>query len=204
MISQAILLYVLKSIFVSGLFLGYFWVALRNKSFNYYNRFYLLLSMAGSLVIPFFNFSWFTIDQQNMPVSPETLNYLSSQIVNAHSSTTTWQEIVFYSVVGISIFLLIAFAFNILKVYQLKRRSAIVKMEGVDFIYTDLDEAPFSFLNNLFWKESISIDEDFGRKIFNHELTHIHQKHTLDVLFLPGHQCRILDEPVQLAYSKRT
>lgn len=183
MISQAILLYVLKSIFVSGLFLGYYSMALRNKSFHYYNRFYLLLSVAGSLIIPFFNFSWFTIDKQNMPVSPDTLTYLSSQIIKSHSSAITWQDVVFYSVISVSIFLLIAFAFNIFKVYQLKRRSAIVKMEGVDFIYTDLDEAPFSFLNNLFWKKSIPIDEDFGRKIFTHELTHIQQKHTLDVLF---------------------
>lgn len=183
MISQAILLYVLKSIFVSGLFLGYYSMALRNKSFHYYNRFYLLLSVAGSLIIPFFNFSWFTIDKQNMPVSPDTLSYLSSQIIKSQSSAITWQDVVFYSVISVSIFLLIAFAFNIFKVYQLKRRSAIVKMEGVDFIYTDLDEAPFSFLNNLFWKKSIPIDEDFGRKIFTHELTHIQQKHTLDVLF---------------------
>jgi hypothetical protein len=56
-------------------------------------------------------------------------------------------------------------------------------MDGIDFIYTDLDNAPFSFLKNLFWKESISMDSTYGKKIFKHELTHIHQKHTLDILF---------------------
>jgi beta-lactamase regulating signal transducer with metallopeptidase domain len=188
MTSQTILLYVLKSIFISGMFLGYYWVALRNKSFNYYNRFYLLFSIACGLIIPFFNFSWVIIDKQAMPVSPETLNYISLQITDRHSSTTTWQDVVFYSAISVSAFLLFVFAFNIFKIYQLKRRSAVVKMEGVDFIYTDLDQAPFSFLNNLFWKESIPIDEDFGKKIFKHELTHIHQKHTLDVLF-----CQIIN-----------
>jgi beta-lactamase regulating signal transducer with metallopeptidase domain len=183
MISQPILLYVLKSIFVSGVFLGYYWIALRNKNFNYYNRFYLLLSIAGSLIIPFFNFSWLTIDKQDMPVSPETISYISLKIAHTHSSAISWQDLVFYAVIGVSALLLIVFAFNIFKVYQLKRRSAIVKMEGIDFIYTDLDQAPFSFLNNLFWKESISMDDDLGKKIFKHELTHIHQKHTLDVLF---------------------
>ncbi|MBO9200195.1 MULTISPECIES: M56 family metallopeptidase [Niastella] len=183
MTSQTILFYVLKSILISGLFLGYYWIALRNKSFNYYNRFYLLLSMACSFIIPLFNFSWVTIDKEDMPVSAETLRYISLQIPSTHSSTVSWQDFVLYSVIGISLFLLLVLAFNILKVYQLKRRSAVVDMEGVDFVYTNLDNAPFSFLNNLFWKESISLDDDFGQKIFKHELTHIHQKHTLDVLF---------------------
>lgn len=183
MTSQMILLYVLKSIFISGLFLGYYWIALRNKSFHSYNRFYLLLSMAGSFIIPLFNFNWFTIDKQAMPVSPDTFQYLTLQIAPAHTSAVSWQSVVLYVVIGISLFLLLVLAFNIFKVYQLKRRSAVVEMEHIDFIYTNLDQAPFSFLNNLFWKESISLDDDFGQKIFKHELTHIHQKHTLDVLF---------------------
>ncbi|AEW03033.1 hypothetical protein A4D02_03290 [Niastella koreensis] len=183
MTSQTILLYLLKSIFISGLFLGYYMVALRNKNFHSYNRFYLLLSMAGSFIIPLFNFNWFTIDKQAMPVSGETFQYLTQQITPTHSLGISWQIVVLYAVIGISLFLLYFLAFNIFKVYQLKRRSAVVVMEGVEFIYTNLDQAPFSFLNNLFWKESISLDDDFGQKIFKHELTHIHQKHTLDVLF---------------------
>jgi hypothetical protein len=181
MTSQTILLYILKSIFISGLFLGYYWMALRNKSFHYYNRFYLLLSMAGSFIIPLFNFNWFTIDKQVMPVSPETFQYIT--ITPTHASSISWPAVALYVVIAVSLFLLLVLAFNIFKVYQLKRRSAIVEMEGIDFIYTNLDQAPFSFLNNLFWKESISLDDDFGQKIFKHELTHIHQKHTLDVLF---------------------
>jgi beta-lactamase regulating signal transducer with metallopeptidase domain len=181
--SQALLLYVLKSFFISGIFVGYYWLALRNKNFNYYNRFYLLLSMACSVFIPLFNFNWFTIEKQDLPVSNETLHFISTQITSTKSTSFSWQEIVLYVSVSISLLLLILFAINISKVYQLKKRSAIVKMDGVDFVYTNLDDAPFSFLNNLFWKESISLDEDYGRKIFKHEITHIHQKHTLDILF---------------------
>jgi len=56
-------------------------------------------------------------------------------------------------------------------------------MDGIDFIYTNLEHAPFSFLNNLFWKESISMDEEYGKKIFKHELTHIRQRHSFDIIF---------------------
>jgi TonB-dependent SusC/RagA subfamily outer membrane receptor len=55
-------------------------------------------------------------------------------------------------------------------------------MEGFDFIETDLEEAPFSFFQNLFWKKSLSMDDETGRKIFQHELAHIQQWHSLDRL----------------------
>src|SRR4051812_25257886 len=110
MTSQTLLLYVVKSIFISGLFLGFYWIALRNKNFNSYNRFYLLFSMAGSFIIPLFNFCWFTIDKQAMPVSPETFLYISQQITPSHTSTISWQDVVFYSIIGISLFLLIVLA----------------------------------------------------------------------------------------------
>lgn len=180
--SYTILLYVLKSTFISGIFLGYYWIALRNKSFNAYNRFYLLFSLASSVVIPFFSFNWFYIEQQDLPVSGTTLTYLSMQITAVTTNKLSWQDVVFFISLFISASLMIVMAFNIIKVYQLKRRSAIIKMDKVNFIYTDLEHAPFSFLNNLFWKESISLDEEYGKKIFKHEITHIRQKHTLDIL----------------------
>jgi len=181
--SHTLLIYVLKSILISGIFLGYYLVALRNKSFHSYNRFYLLLSMAGSLVIPLLNFSWFTIEKKDIPVSSIELNFIATPIADHTATTFSWLDVAFYLAIGISVFLIAFFAINIFKVYQLKRRSAILKMDGIDFIYTNLDNAPFSFLNNLFWKESISMDEEYGKKIFKHELTHIQQKHTLDIIF---------------------
>ena len=56
-------------------------------------------------------------------------------------------------------------------------------MEGFDFINTNEDNAPFSFLNNLFWKQSISLQEEGGQQIFKHEITHIQQKHTWDRIY---------------------
>src|SRR5687768_1325737 len=119
--SEALLLYVIKSFFISGIFVGYYWLALRNKNFNYYNRFYLLLSMACSVFIPLFNFNWFTIEKQDLPVSNETLHFISTQITNTSSTSFSWQDVALYIAVGISVLLLILFAINIYKVYQLKR-----------------------------------------------------------------------------------
>lgn len=183
MTSYTMLIYILKSIFISGIFTGYYWIALRNKSFNYYNRFYLLLSIACSLIIPLLNYTWFTIEKEEIPVSPEKISYLTVQVTGNSATSFPWFSIATCVIIGVSLVLIIMFARNILKVYQLKRKSAVLTMDGIDLIYTDLEHAPFSFLNNLFWKESISMDSSYGKKIFKHELTHIHQKHTVDILF---------------------
>ncbi|THU41478.1 hypothetical protein FAM09_05055 [Niastella caeni] len=181
--SHTLLLFVLKSTFISGIFVGYYWMALRNKNFNNYNRFYLLLSMVCSLIVPLFDLNWFTIEKQALPVPTETFNFIPAQTTNSNNISLSWQNITFFILSTVSLFLLALLALNVFKVYQLKRRSTITKMEGVNFINTNLEHAPFSFLNNLFWKEAIPLDEDYGRKIFKHELTHIHQKHTFDILF---------------------
>lgn len=181
--SYTVLVYMLKSFFISGVFIGYYWLALRNKNFNYYNRFYLLLSIISSLIIPLFNFTWFTIEKEAAPVTHEKITSFTIQVSQTHSTPVPWLSIVNYTVIGVSAALLAMFMLNIYKVYKLKRSSAVLKMDDIDFIYTDLENAPFSFLNNLFWKESIPMDSPYGNKIFKHEVTHIHQKHTLDILF---------------------
>jgi hypothetical protein len=56
-------------------------------------------------------------------------------------------------------------------------------MQGFDLVETELKQAPFSFLNNLFWRTDIHINGKIGEKIFVHELAHIKQKHSYDKLF---------------------
>jgi N-acetylmuramoyl-L-alanine amidase len=57
-------------------------------------------------------------------------------------------------------------------------------MKEFDFINTDLQQAPFSFLKNIFWRKDISLEETAGQQILEHELTHIKEKHSWDKLFM--------------------
>ena len=186
--SPAVFLYVLKTILVSGIFLGYYWAALRNKKFHYYNRFYLLISLAASIVIPLLNFTWITIDEPVNYGAATILNY----IVNNGATTTTaaswsWSDWALTITAFVAIGFLSILIVNITKIYRIKRASVITKMGDIDFIETEEASAPFSYLNNLFWKRSIKLEQDEGKKIFRHELTHIQQKHTWDKLF-----CQVL------------
>jgi TonB-dependent SusC/RagA subfamily outer membrane receptor len=184
MTSQTILLYLLKSTLISGIFVAYYWIALRDKKFHYYNRFYLLTASLLSLVIPLLNFNWFSIEEP-------TLLYRSNELMKFVLPTTTsdtgihldFADYILFFTGIITIVLLGLLLLHILKIQLLKRENDVTKMEGFDFINTNEDNAPFSFLNNLFWKKSISLQEVSGQQIFKHEITHIQQKHTWDRIY---------------------
>lgn len=186
MTSQIILLYLLKTILVSSIFVTYYWFALRNKKFHYYNRFYLLTASVISLIIPLLNFNWFSIEEPVLYGSSEVLQFVLP-LKTATKTTTTYQYSWMDYALAISFLvttaLVIILFIQILKVQILKKKSVVTPMDGFDFINTKEENAPFSFLNNLFWKETISLQDEGGQQIFKHEITHIQQRHTWDRIY---------------------
>ena len=174
------LIYLVKSVILSGIFFGYYSLFLKNTIYHAYNRFYLLAAMALSLVIPFFNLSMFTIEEEELPAAQVLLYLTSISQGPVQESSIAWEILAIGLISGLFVGYL---SYSILRIYLLKRKNPVTKMGEFDLIETNLEEAPFSFFNNLFWKKSISFEDESGRKILQHELTHIRQNHSLDRLF---------------------
>jgi TonB-dependent SusC/RagA subfamily outer membrane receptor len=183
MTSQTILLYLFKTILVSSIFITYYWFALRNKKFHYYNRFYLLTASVISLIVPLLNFDWFSIEEPVMYGSSEVLQFILPKSTSAATIDFGWMDFVLISSFLITMVLVIILGVQIFKIQILKKKSEVTPMDGFDFINTKEENAPFSFLNNLFWKESISLQDEGGQQIFKHEITHIQQRHTWDRIY---------------------
>ncbi|MFT4155739.1 M56 family metallopeptidase [Parafilimonas sp.] len=175
--------YLFKSSVASGIFYLYYCVALRNKSFHSYNRFYLLSAIIISLITPFIHCAWFYTEAvQNIPLA-NLANKISS-ITESHSDNffdTVFFICCIYILINIALFVLLAA--RITWIYSIKKKNKNIKMQGFTLIETAVKQAPFSFLSNLFWKQGLSAADTNGEKIFKHELTHIRQKHTYDKLF---------------------
>ena len=183
MTSQIVIFYILQTILISGIFLAYYWIALRDKKFQYYNRFYLLTASIMSLVIPLLKLNWFTVEKPVLYSSNEIIQFILP-IANMNKSVQfDWIDYSLVIAAFITIILLSILLLNVIKIQLLKRNLDVTQMDGFDFINTNLDNAPFSFLNNLFWKQSISLQEEGGQQIFKHEITHIQQKHTWDRIY---------------------
>lgn len=183
MTSQIVIAYILKTILISGIFFCYYWIALRDKKFHYYNRFYLLTASIMSLVIPLLNFTWFIVDEPVLYSSNEIVQFILPISNEYKPIQLDWIDYTLFIAVIIAIILFSILLLNVIKIQLIKRKNEVTKMDGFDFINTNEDNAPFSFLNNLFWKKSISLQEEGGQQIFKHEITHINQKHTWDRIY---------------------
>ena len=174
-------MYLLKSMILSGIFFGYYTLFLKNTIYHAYNRFYLLASMALSLAIPFFKLSMFSVTEEQAAGAKQLLIYLTqlpaSPVQEEHID---WEIIVIAVISSLFVCYLV---YSVLRIFRLKAMNSKTLMGEFTFIETDLDEAPFSFFSNLFWKKSISIEDECGRKILQHELSHIREKHSWDRLF---------------------
>lgn len=176
-----LLMYLVKSTILSGIFFGYYTLFLKNTIYHAYNRFYLLAAMALSLVIPFFKLSMFTISEEQAAGAKQVLIYLTQlPVAPVQQENMAWEIILIASISALFVGYL---AYSILRIFILKAKNAKKQMGDFTFIETDLEEAPFSFFSNLFWKKSISIEDENGQKMLQHELTHIREKHSWDRLF---------------------
>ena len=172
-------IYLVKSMILSGIFFGYYSLFLKNTIYHAYNRFYLLAAMALSVVFPIFHLR-IAVFEEEVAATP-ALKYLM------YGSATPVQEVIIpwdiIAMGAISALLLCYLAYSVIRIFRLKAMNAKKQMGDFTFIETDLEEAPFSFFSNLFWKRSISIEDENGQKMLQHELTHIREKHSWDRLF---------------------
>lgn len=172
--------YMIKSVVASGILYAWYLVALRNRKCHVYNRIYLLSAAAISLVLPFANFKWYDIPVVSSPVAAPRND------PGSHTYTTV---VVIACLALVSLFLLTVMVLKIARVYRIKRRYGHIRLGNIDFIRTDIGNAPFSFLNNLFWRTDMSTTDSNGKKILRHEMTHIRQRHTHDQLFMQAIAC---------------
>ncbi len=188
---QLLTAYLLKVIGCSGLLLVYYRFALRNKRFHYYNRFYLLVTVVASLLLPLLQINWFTVTSNNINTI-ELLKVITVQGGEANTGIGKglqfwqlhWRTLALAVYIGVGVLLLAVLLVRIGKIYTLKKQYGTTNMAEFDFINTNLPQAPFSYLRNLFWRSDIDINSATGQQILRHELTHIRQKHTWDKLWM--------------------
>ena len=184
---QQISIYLLKVICISGLLFLYYHIALRNKQFHYYNRFYLLLTFAISIALPLLQLEWFTF----FSGSPQTIQLYKiiygkgeEDVAFNGPSDFDAEQILLFSLGLLSVCLLIFFFIRIIRIYRLKKKYPLQQLLEFDFVNTDIQAAPFSFLKNIFWRNDINLEEETGKQILQHEITHIQQKHSWDKLYV--------------------
>jgi TonB-dependent SusC/RagA subfamily outer membrane receptor len=164
----------------SGIFFGYYTLFLKNTIYHAYNRFYLLAAMALSLYFPIVTITISPISKEQVAATPALKYFMYGSTAPVQEVIIPWEIV---TMGAISALLVCYLAYSVIRIFRLKAMNAKKQMGDFTFIETDLEEAPFSFFSNLFWKKSISIEDENGQKMLQHELTHIREKHSWDRLF---------------------
>ncbi|MEP6584577.1 MAG: N-acetylmuramoyl-L-alanine amidase [Ginsengibacter sp.] len=182
--------YLLKVIICSGILCGYYYIALQNKIFHRWNRFYLLASMIIALSVPLMKINIFHNANSEKGNVIKILQTISSgdEIIIEYSKhgafPFTSENIVTGVYFLITIIFLSVFFIALYKITRLRKKYPETSLEGINFIATDAKGTPFSFFNSIFWNNAIDIYSRQGQQIFNHEIAHVKEKHSYDKIFM--------------------
>ncbi|MDP5229308.1 MAG: M56 family metallopeptidase, partial [Cellulophaga sp.] len=177
--------YVLECIGFQLLFLIIYDVFLKKETFFQLNRVYLIGTYLLSLVLP-----WIKIEAfKTSAVKPVVLydDYLWTatndlEIVAANTETPAfeipWLAIFLYAGMGIAFLI---FLYKWIQIQGLRKNAEVIKLSSFSKVIVKNSEIAFSFFKSIFLGDKIVAQDH--ESIIQHELVHIRQGHTYDLLF---------------------
>ena len=175
---NSFLLYLVESGICIGLFYLVYWIFLKKETFFAINRLFLLLSIPLSFLLPLINIP------SPFLTHPSIEQQLAFTPISAiQTSSFGFTDIVWIIyLLGVAFFL-VRFGYKIAKLLMLIKKHGFQKYGKIKLVFIDEDSAPFSFFNFFFMNKSNISQHDLLR-IIDHELVHINQYHTIDLIII--------------------
>jgi hypothetical protein len=186
--------YILQIIAFQLLFLVVYDFFLKKETFFRWNRFYLLLTPVLSLVLPLVKIP---VLSQSIPDGykiqlPQLLlgdtrpeanvdgGVLPEVVVTGASYFNAYTLLLNLWYVGMVVAFLL-FAVKLYKIWTLKKAGTQTTLNGLRMVSIPESTSAFSFFNTVFLGKDLN--EKQYESILRHELVHIKEKHSLDLLF---------------------
>ncbi|MBV9988963.1 MAG: M56 family metallopeptidase [Chitinophagaceae bacterium] len=181
--------YLIKTAACSAIFLFAYLLLLEREKMHRFNRWYLVLSVLASFIIPLvsvpvsqpvfpalsetLNFNW------QIPVTPATDPSIDAASNAARRTIPGWM-LIYCIITGV---LLLRMLRNLYLLSRACRSRQAIRYRDARLIVRQQHMSSFSFLNTIFISES-DYDAETETKVLTHELAHVAQKHSLDILFI--------------------
>lgn len=174
--------YFLKANLYGLLFTSCYWFLLRKHTFFSLNRAYLLVSVGLSLLLPLLILPAKTVETlpATIPIGVITLP-ASTMATPVAETGPDWQQIGLWSYAGIALLLLVRLGLQVGRLMRLIRQSTRHVQDEYVLVQPNNPQIPtFSFFQYVILNRADTRNE----LILQHELVHVRQYHSADVLGL--------------------
>ncbi|TDD97484.1 M56 family metallopeptidase [Flavobacterium cellulosilyticum] len=177
---ETLLIYSLKSNGLIGMFFLAYYILLRKETFFNSNRWFLLLGLITSVVLPLVVFT------KTVWVKPIPNNFDWSKIPVATPVVNETLEINWYLILAILyligiVLLTLKFVFDFRSLHQVLKGKTIQHQADYKLLDVTKNVAPFTYFNYIVYNSSLYSAAELAN-ILEHEKVHSTQNHTVDVL----------------------
>ncbi len=176
--------YILECIAFQLVFLLIYDLFLKRETFFQWNRIYLIGTYAISLVLP-----WIKIEaiKTNLPEAfqayPEFLwnrndMAISATAVTKSTLSISWEYVLLF---GGMLLATLLFGYKLYQIYRLKLRGEVHYFKDFTRVIVSNSSMAFSFFKSIFLGDKI-VEKGY-KSILQHELVHIRQRHSYDLMF---------------------
>ena len=199
------LLKIIQIILFQGLFLFIYDLWLRKETFHTINRIYLLGTSLLAVILPFISFnltSESAVGSQIIALSEVVINPQSIQLpevmLSSNEQSLEYSYLFWMYCLGILIASLFFF-WKLFKITRLIHNNKRQNRNGYVLIQLEKTTKVFSFLNYVFIGKEIT-DTNY---LINHEVIHVKQRHSLDLLWFELQRIMLWFNPFAYLYQKR-
>lgn len=185
------ILYLLKSTAALAILWGIYKLFLEAEKMHLFNRFYLLFSLAFAFSIPLMNIEISPSKENNTSFLEKTLQVQPTLLYDAppiqaviEPQATSWVAYLIVVMGLISVFFLFRFACNLISIYKTINGNTTIKWQGATLVLMEEKVLPYTFLNYIFMSKAQYTITGIEQELFSHELAHVQQKHSLDVILI--------------------
>ena len=198
-------LYFFKVVLCSAILLAFYLLLLQKEKMHRFNRFYLLFSITFSFVVPLISI------ETNIAILPvnEVLTVANSNFDNVvlPSATTTTvsynsPNYLLIAYLMISACFLLRFFINTACLINKTRRNKTISYKKATLVLIQEKLLPHTYLHYIFLNRDDYEQHYIEPEILDHELAHVDQKHTCDILFIELALVFAWINPILFLYKK--
>lgn len=180
---HTIIPYLIKASISLALFYGLYMLLLRKDTFFRLRRFYFLFSIAFSLLFPFLMIEVTAKEEVPVQIPVYWLSQIEvSAMPTQQVSVIDWKLIALFAIGAVSLIYALRFIMQLFCILKLKVSHDSEKLDTCCIVkIKDRKISPFSFFRWIFIGSQIDGEEKL-KEIIAHEMVHVRQLHSVDVL----------------------